>query len=567
MQGAQGLQGIQGRSIQGIQGIQGIANQGVQGLQGVQGSLGIQGVQGIQGIQGIRGAFDAQGLQGVQGVQGATGLQGGTGSFNLPDTASTAQWINIGTFTSASTQAGHTLYIRVVGHQGYNATTTQNQVTELYFKMSNNSSSQAGVGGNFFGDGLAFRNISLGTNTQVPLKFRIVQNSNSSYTIYGYFGNFTSNSTYSIQVTTAGTWTNSSTLAGTSDPAGVHIEITPTPTLIEPTNDTASTGAHYPVFVGGTSGALSTKIRPDVSSKGAISVIPSSGNVGVGTSTPSTKLEVAADSNGSNTTFQGGTDFIKLFAQNSNFSEPAIVFQETGTNVGAKMAVKNTGNGGYDIIFTTRPNSATNTTLSERLRITNSGNTRLTAPVTTGASLIWDNPAGQILRNENSELAIGLLSASPFPLWMQGRTNANLARDIILQPSGGNIGIGGTTTGTKLDVIGNARTTPSTLTEPGTTPSTIAPDFSLSNHFTVTLANAAGTTTIANPSNAVAGQAGVIVITQNSSGNRVLAFGTNWKFPGGTIPSNTLLANAIDILAYTVESATRISASLLADMK
>jgi prepilin-type processing-associated H-X9-DG protein len=76
--GIQGLQGIQGASgIQGLQGIQGAS--GIQGLQGIQGASGIQGLQGIQGasgIQGLQGIQGASGIQGLQGIQGASGIQG-----------------------------------------------------------------------------------------------------------------------------------------------------------------------------------------------------------------------------------------------------------------------------------------------------------------------------------------------------------------------------------------------------------------------------------------------------------------------------------------------------------
>ena len=57
-------------------------------------------------------------------------------------------------------------------------------------------------------------------------------------------------------------------------------------------------------------------------------------------------------------------------------------------------------------------------------------------------SLTFGAVAGQILQNENSEFAFGLDNDSPYSLWIQGRTNANAARDISLQPLGGKIGIG-----------------------------------------------------------------------------------------------------------------------------
>ena len=93
---------------------------------------------------------------------------------------------------------------------------------------------------------------------------------------------------------------------------------------------------------------------------------------------------------------------------------------------------------------------------------------------------------------------------------------------------------------------------------------TITPDFNNANNFSVTLG---GNRTLANPSNLTAGQSGVIVITQDGTGSRTLAYGSNWKFPSGTAPTLTTTANAVDVLVYYVESSSRITARLVADVK
>jgi len=93
---------------------------------------------------------------------------------------------------------------------------------------------------------------------------------------------------------------------------------------------------------------------------------------------------------------------------------------------------------------------------------------------------------------------------------------------------------------------------------------TITPDFAVANNFSVTLG---GNRTLANPTNLTAGQSGVIVITQDGTGSRTLAYGSNFKFPGGTAPTLTTTASAVDVLAYYVESASRITARLVADVK
>ena len=93
---------------------------------------------------------------------------------------------------------------------------------------------------------------------------------------------------------------------------------------------------------------------------------------------------------------------------------------------------------------------------------------------------------------------------------------------------------------------------------------TITPNFALANNFSVTLG---GNRTLANPSNLTAGQSGVIVITQDGTGSRTLAYGSYWKFAAGTAPTLTTTASAVDVLAYYVESSTRITARLIGDVK
>lgn len=93
---------------------------------------------------------------------------------------------------------------------------------------------------------------------------------------------------------------------------------------------------------------------------------------------------------------------------------------------------------------------------------------------------------------------------------------------------------------------------------------TITPNFNNANNFSVTLG---GNRTLANPTNQTAGQSGVIVVTQDGTGSRTLAYGSNWKFAGGSAPTLTTTANAVDVIAYYVESATRITARLVADVK
>jgi hypothetical protein len=93
---------------------------------------------------------------------------------------------------------------------------------------------------------------------------------------------------------------------------------------------------------------------------------------------------------------------------------------------------------------------------------------------------------------------------------------------------------------------------------------TIATDLSLGNQFQVTLG---GNRTLGAPTNVVAGQSGVIRVVQDGTGSRTLAYNSVFKFPGGTAPTLTTTANAVDLLAYHVESTTRIAVRFIGDVK
>jgi hypothetical protein len=92
---------------------------------------------------------------------------------------------------------------------------------------------------------------------------------------------------------------------------------------------------------------------------------------------------------------------------------------------------------------------------------------------------------------------------------------------------------------------------------------TITPNLADSNFFSVTLG---GNRTLANPTNIVAGQSGCIWITQDGTGSRTLAYGSYWDFTGGTAPTLSTAAGAVDCLVYAVQSTTKITATLITNL-
>jgi hypothetical protein len=72
-----------------------------------------------------------------------------------------------------------------------------------------------------------------------------------------------------------------------------------------------------------------------------------------------------------------------------------------------------------------------------------------------------------------------------------------------------------------------------------------------------------GDYTLSNPTNTKNGQTGCIVLTQDGTGTQTLAYGSNWKFAGGTDPVLSTAAGSVDILFYQVISSSVIFANLV----
>ena len=124
---------------------------------------------------------------------------------------------------------------------------------------------------------------------------------------------------------------------------------------------------------------------------------------------------------------------------------------------------------------------------------------------------------------------------------------ARLVKSIV---SGSTVtGLGETTSSDQLE--GRYAVAIGTLTDA----STITPDFGANQNFTVTLG---GTRTLANPTNMVVGQTGSIFIVQDGTGGHNLNYGTSYDFAGGTAPTLTTTASAVDRIDYIVRTSTSI---------
>ena len=219
--------------------------------------------------------------------------------------------------------------------------------------------------------------------------------------------------------------------------------------------------------------------------------IDSSGNVGIGMTNGTSKLNIYGATGAASATWAGGSDVL-LLNNNGSYSEQAIAFQESSINIGAKIGVKNTANGAYDIIFANRANTSTTSSITEKMRIDSSGN-------------------------------VGIGTASPTKT-LDVNGTANITGNLTL--SGQSYFVATTITNSGASYSWNLNT----------------------NQVSILTLN--GNKTLDNPTNQNAGAVYILIVKQSASGSNTLAFGTSYKFPGGIVPTISTTANKVDVLTF-----------------
>lgn len=202
----------------------------------------------------------------------------------------------------------------------------------------------------------------------------------------------------------------------------------------------------------------------------------------------------------------------------------------------------------HDLTIANQGFPAFRSDLNSALQALGSLQSGASAPTTTFANMLWYDTTNNIIkmRNEDDDAWISLLTLNQTTDVVSAIASITLSNIAQLA--------------TAQSFSAAQRGTVSALTDG----STITADFAVANNFSLTIG---GNRTLANPSNLTAGQHGVIVITQDGTGSRTLAYGSYWKFSTGTAPTLTTTASAVDVLVYYVESSTRITAKLVSDVK
>jgi hypothetical protein len=249
-------------------------------------------------------------------------------------------------------------------------------------------------------------------------------------------------------------------------------------------NVNTGTGGSYPKKTGISFGATSTSLGGDAEFKGGAGIqvintaasnnvtdmafwttsggspsekmrITSGGNVGIGTDSPSAKLQVQDTNSG-------------VLIDTSTVYTPLI----KASGALSDLKLSSIGNGGNLILEA----ECTTTSIiqfknggSERMRITADGKVGIgtTSPASTlevDGNIQSDTTSiansAAYIRGADVGIGIGQSASSPYGSWIQSRRNTDgVAFPLSLNPSGSNVGIGTTSPGVKLEIKDSTHTT------------------------------------------------------------------------------------------------------------
>lgn len=230
---------------------------------------------------------------------------------------------------------------------------------------------------------------------------------------------------------------------------------------------TAQAATDIPLVVKGAASQSGNLTEWRNSSGTALVVVDESGNVGIGTASPTNKLDVGGDIKvGGYVTMPTGGYSVKLAGDNSGI----FLHGGTGVNSGSSIALYGHTAPTPDIIRFIRSNGTTSYT---SMTIDASGNVGIgtTAPynlltINGGSHPASDSDSGiAALRiggsgggQTDSGLLFGYNTSSNYG-WIQSVKPGTADYPLLLNPQGGNVGIGTTSPASKLDVAGTITAT------------------------------------------------------------------------------------------------------------
>ena len=201
--------------------------------------------------------------------------------------------------------------------------------------------------------------------------------------------------------------------------------------------------------------------------------IDSSGNVGIGTNSPSAKLHIEYSNNAATggmtfrNTSTGSSAYTGFYFGNDTSATDAFVGQlgsNTGAYGGARSFLLGTNSSGgvgfmtagtLKMLLSGSGNLGIGTTAPDLpLHVNGTNAYPATSGTTPNGMLTLRNKAG----SASHGLYMGVANASPWGSWLQASDAGNLATEypLLLNPNGGNVGIGTTAPGYKLEVNGTA---------------------------------------------------------------------------------------------------------------
>ena len=232
-----------------------------------------------------------------------------------------------------------------------------------------------------------------------------------------------------------------------------------------------------------------------------------------------------------------------------------------GTNVATALAV-NVGSAGAVVVnggALGTPSSGTVTNLTGTASININGTVGATTATTGAFTTLSATGVTTVQAGSVSAPAITTSGDTNTGIFFPAADTIAFAEggvEVMRLDSSGNVNIATTGVAAKLYVSGNAAQNVAALTDAAT----IAVDMGTANNFSVTLGD---NRTLGNPTGLIAGQSGIIYITQDGTGSRTLAYSSFWDFPDGTAPTLTTTAGAVDALVYSVRTTTAIVCTLI----